>query len=342
MAARRQRWTQYRLNVRSRSGSAIARPRIRRSLAILATMLASLSAAPPEAVAQTVDQLCSRGNLTAAVNGTITAETFSYGGTDRYLCTYIPSSLATGTAHPLLIALHGGSGNASQMMQDNHGIIAAAETMGAIAVFPNGLPRPSCAATLCLNNSWGEPDDVFFIAELIDRQKATGHVLDDRVHLIGFSGGAAQIYDIVATPGFPHAIHSVATVAGAFGLFSAGRADQGFTVMQIHEGTPVSALLVQGGSDPRLPAAGGLDVTGLEAHVSFRTKVDYWRLVTGTESAAAQPLDVLALDPNAPANLDAFSYDAGGPTVIEILDPDLGHAWPSWDVMAVAADLFQS
>jgi hypothetical protein len=90
------------------------------------------------------------------------------------------------------------------------------------------------------------------------------------------------------------------------------------------------------------PLGGGLDATGREAHVSFRTKVDYWRLVTGTGSAAAQPVDVLALDPNAPTNLEAFSYDAGGPTVIEILDPDLGHAWPSWNVMAVAAELFQS
>jgi poly(3-hydroxybutyrate) depolymerase len=280
--------------------------------------------------------------MTAAANGTITAESFSYGGADRFFCTYIPSSLAMGTTHPLVIALHGGTGNASQMMQDNRGIIATAEAIGAIAVFPNGLPRPSCADALCLNNGWGEPDDVFFIAELIDRQKAAGHVLEDRVHLVGFSGGASQIYDIVATPGFPHAIHSIATVAGGFGLFSTGHAEDGFSVKQLHEGAPVSALLVQGGSDPRLPPAGGLDATGRQAHVSFRTKVDYWRLVTGTESAAAQPLDVLALDPNAPTNLEAFSYNPGGPTVIEILDPDLGHAWPTWNVMAVAAELFQS
>jgi hypothetical protein len=67
-----------------------------------------------------------------------------------------------------------------------------------------GLLGPELRCCLvCLNNGWGEPDDVFFIAELIDRQKATGHVLDDRGHLIGFSGGASQIYDIVATPASP-------------------------------------------------------------------------------------------------------------------------------------------
>ena len=61
-------------------------------------------------------------------------------------------------------------------MEDNHGIIAAAEARGYIAVFPNGLPRASCTALPCLDNNWAEPDNVFFIAELIDRQKATGLV----------------------------------------------------------------------------------------------------------------------------------------------------------------------
>ena len=118
-----------------------------------------------------------------------------------------------------------------------------------------GLPERPAAPPVqrlpCLDNNWAEPDNVFFIAELIGRQKATGLVDEDRVHLAGFSGGAALIYDIVATPGFPHAINSVATVAGAFGLFHADRPDAGFTVTPLQEGTPVSALLVQGGLDDR-------------------------------------------------------------------------------------------
>lgn len=299
-----------------------------------------ICAAAPQAPAQTVQQLCSRATMTAAA-GRITAETFSYGGTDRYFCTYTPLSLAAGTQHPLVIALHGGSGNASQMMEDNHGIIAQAEAKGYIAVFPNGLPRQNCGAALCLDNNWSAPDNVFFIAELIGRHKATGHILDDRVHLVGFSGGASLIYDIVATPGFPHAINSVATVAGAFGLYHAGRPDEGFAVIQLHAGTPVSALLVQGGSDVKLPAAGGLNNTARESHASFRAKVDYWRLVTGTATAAPQPLDVLTLDPTAPADIEAVRYSRGGSTVVEVLDPSLHHAWPDWNIMAVAAELFE-
>ena len=307
---------------------------------LVRTLLAAIALAGATAAAD-AQTLCTRATMTDADAGQIVEETFRYGGTDRFLCTYLPSSIGDGAPHPLMIALHGGSGNASQMMEDSRGIIAAAEAGGYVAVFPNGLPRRQCSALPCLDNNWAEPDNVFFIAELIGRQKATGLVDEDRVHLVGFSGGAALIYDIVATPGFPHAINSVATVAGAFGLFHAGRPDAGFTVTPLQEGTPVSALLVQGGLDDRLPAAGGLDHTGRESHVSFRTKVDTWRLATGTGAAPAQALDVLALDPQAPADLEAFRYTRPGTTVVEVLDPSLPHAWPDWDVMAVATELFE-
>jgi len=295
----------------------------------------------PQAMAQpTVEDLCDRATMTAAI-GPITAETFNYGGVDRYYCTYTSSLIGPGTQYPLVIALHGGAGNASQMMQDARRIIEHAEAMGWIAVFPNGLPRPSCGgASLCLNNSWGAPDNVLFIAELISRMKAGGQVQDDRVHLIGFSGGAGLIYKTVATPGFPHQIRSIATVAGAFGLFHADRPDEGFTVIQLHEGTPVSALLAQGGLDPRLPAAGGLDDSEREAHVSFRSKVDYWRLTTGTATATPQPVDVVALA-GAPSDVTASRYTNAGLTVVEVLDPNLGHAWPAWDIMAVMVELFE-
>lgn len=115
---------------------------------------------------QTVTDLCSPAAMTADV-GPVTAETLNYGGTDRYYCTYTSSLIGSGTQQPLLMALHGGNGNAAQMMRDSRRIIANAESGGYIAVFPNGLPRPSWAgASLCANNSWGAPDNVFFIAEL--------------------------------------------------------------------------------------------------------------------------------------------------------------------------------
>jgi poly(3-hydroxybutyrate) depolymerase len=307
--------------------------------AVTVAILAWLGAA--QATAADVTDLCSRATMAAAV-GPIAAETFSYGGVDRHYCTYTSSLIAAGTQHPLVIALHGGAGNASQMMEDGRRIIEHAEAMGWIAVFPNGLPRPSCGgASPCLDNSWGAPDNVFFIAELISRMKSGGGVQADRVHLIGFSGGAKLIYDIVATPGFPHAIRSIATVAGAFGLFHADRPEEGFSVIPIDQGTPTSALLAQGGLDPKLPAAGGLDETGRESHVSFRTKVDYWRLVTGTERATPRPVDVLALAPTAPADVTASRYADAGLTVVEVLDPTLAHAWPDWDLMAVVVEFFE-
>ena len=143
-----------------------------RILSILAGLTVLLAA--PQVRAADVEELCSRATMTAAA-GSVAAETFRYGGTDRFVCVYTPAGLPDGDRHPLVIALHGGSGNASQMMEDNHGIIAAAEANGWIAVFPNGLPRPGCDGLPCLDNHWVAPDNVFFIAELVDRQLASGH-----------------------------------------------------------------------------------------------------------------------------------------------------------------------
>ena len=48
-----------------------------------------------------------------------------------------------------------------------------------------------------------------------------------------------------------------------------------------------------------------------------------------------------ALDPQAPADLEALRHSGGDATVVEVLDPGLEHAWPDWDVMALAAELFE-
>ena len=37
----------------------------------------------------------------------------------------------------------------------------------------------------------------------------------------------------------------------------------------------------------------------------------------------------------------ATRYGGGGMAVVEVLDPGLGHAWPDWDVMALAGELFE-
>ncbi len=100
------------------------------------------------------------------------------------------------------------------------------------------------------------------------------------------------------------------------------------------------ALLVQGGSDPKLPADGGVDNSTREVHVGFRTKVDLWRLAAGLETATPRPLNAQDFDPGAPADVEGTRYTQGGTTVVEVLDPGLGHEWPGWNVMAIAIELF--
>lgn len=98
---------------------------------------------------QTVTDLCSPAAMTADV-GPVTAETLNYGGTDRYYCTYTSSLIGSGTQQPLLMALHGGNGNAAQMMRDSRRIIANAESGGGTSpCFPTAChvhPGPARAS----------------------------------------------------------------------------------------------------------------------------------------------------------------------------------------------------
>ena len=56
------------------------------------TLLAVVLLAPaaPGAYAQA---LCTRATMNDAAAGQIVEESFRYGGTDRFLCTYLPSSI---------------------------------------------------------------------------------------------------------------------------------------------------------------------------------------------------------------------------------------------------------
>ena len=67
-----------------------------RVLFLLAGLLFCAAALPTPGQAQDVEDLCSRATMTAAASGTITAEAIRYGGTDRFLCTYSPSTINDG------------------------------------------------------------------------------------------------------------------------------------------------------------------------------------------------------------------------------------------------------
>jgi hypothetical protein len=71
--------------------------------------------------------------------------------------------------------------------------------------------------------------------------------------------------------------------------------------------------------------------------VGFETKVAIWRHFTGAlaEAAAQTP----ALPPSARAH--AWTNAQSGHAVVAVVDDQLGHGWPDWDLMGAFWSFFE-
>lgn len=198
---------------------------------------------------------CLAALLLAAVLGSASAlaaaaapreRTLTYNGTARdYL---LVQPLATrGRAVPLVIVLHGGGGNADNVLRMT-GFAAAAEAQGFLVAAPQGVSRAGPLRTwnavhCCGYAMSSRSDDIGFLRAVIDSLLAEGLVDRRRIYVTGMSNGAMlalhagiQLADRVA---------AVAPVVG--GLFGD---EPALTA-------PVSLLAINGAQDRSIPLAGG-------------------------------------------------------------------------------------
>lgn len=259
------------------------------------------------------------------------------GQVQRTAAVYVPGNYPTAGAAPLLIALHGGSGDASKMYDPETRIVEYAESHGFIAVFPDGLPKPGAPAN-SENYYWSDPSNITFMERLIDEIPARYQIDRRRIYFVGFSGGAKLIYRLAADPQISPRIAGIATVAGEIGGKNASPLTSPWEMIDpsVGGGLPMSALLLQGGSDLHLPSAGGFDQEFSRISVSFQNKVDVWRLFIGASR------DNQILLTGAPPRVQATQYTnpATGQMVVSASDPILAHRWPEWDLMGVIWEFF--
>jgi polyhydroxybutyrate depolymerase len=144
-----------------------------------------------------------RGSTTADPNETpIKAPgdyrfSFSFGGISREYLVHVPKSYRPDRPTPMLLALHGGGGDADYQADDSkYRLISKSEQAGFIAVFPNGYSRlggvlatwnaGSCCAAAVRNNV----DDVGFIRSVIARVERQASIDPRRIFATGMSNGA--------------------------------------------------------------------------------------------------------------------------------------------------------
>jgi len=272
--------------------------------------------------------------------GTLSIIAILIGLVQREVAIYVPNSYRAGAAVPLVFALHGGGGDASKMYDPDKRIVEYAESQGFIAVFPNGLPKPGAPAG-SHNYFWDDPSNIEFMNRLIDLMTNNFAIDSRRVYFIGFSGGGKLCYQLAADPNISARIAAIATVAGDMGHKRTDPPNSPWEIIDpaASGGVPMSALLLQGGEDKRLPAMGGFEEDFSTIKISFQVKVDSWRhflrfvdITDGTSNTLF----------GAPARVESMRYTNpnNGLVVISALDPELPHKWPEWNFMGAIWDFF--
>lgn len=139
--------------------------------------------------------------------GTTVVETLTSSGLERSYRLHAPKSLRTTERAPLVLVLHGASGNAGRVELRYHWD-SLSDTDGFFVVYPQGV-RDQWNASLAP----GGVDDVRFITALIDHLTGTLPVDPQRVYVAGMSNGGFMTYRLACA--LPDRIAAIAPVEAA-------------------------------------------------------------------------------------------------------------------------------
>jgi len=138
----------------------------------------------------------------------------------RSYLVHIPPDYTHEQATPVVLAFHGAGINASAMVLLS-GLNKKADEGGFIAVYPNGTGLANLVLTwnaggLPEGISERKPDDVAFVAALLDDLATAVHVDARRVYATGMSNGGMMCYRLAA--GLAERIAAIAPVCGTLAI----------------------------------------------------------------------------------------------------------------------------
>jgi polyhydroxybutyrate depolymerase len=256
--------------------------------------------------------------------------TFSlrHGGRARDYIVHVPPAAARGLPLPVMLAFHGGGGNAPGF-QAYAGLDSVADAEGFLVLYPNGtgLMRQRL---LTWNGGgccgWARDqniDDVGFAMAAVDHLAARSPVDLRRIYATGHSNGAIMAYRLAAERA--NRIAAIVPVAGAMAVtgFAPARA---VPVLHIHSVDDPRALY-NGGLGPPFPLT-----NHRENHEPVQEAIDQW--VRANQCAAAPRVAESrrgrtgAADASHTATLLEYSPCAEGAIVAHWKLTGAGHAWP--------------
>ena len=242
---------------------------------------------------------------------------FVHDGLTREYLVHVPKSYRPGHPTPMLVALHGGGGDADFQADDSkYKLISKSEQAGFIAVFPNGYSRfPSGAlatwnaGTCCGAAQKNNVDDVGFIREVIHRMERQASLDPRRIYATGMSNGAMMSWRLACEA--PE-IRAIAPVEGT---------DNTMACSPAH---PVAVIEFHSADDPNVPFNGGVGQG--PSHADFRSVHETqgkWVLLD--RASLAQVKRVLTV-PGAHCDVHPALRN-GAPVELCVTDTG-GHSWP--------------
>jgi polyhydroxybutyrate depolymerase len=239
------------------------------------------------AVACSTDRITAAGESGVWQKGTA-AHAIVVGALDRTFLLHVPSHQRLNSASipvpfPLVIMLHGSSGNASAIEQAS-GMDSLADASAFLVAYPNGTggdfdlyPSDWNAGTCCGGAARDNVDDLGFIAALIQQVSEQVPVDSRRVYIGGFSAGGRMAY---------HAGCQLASSIAAIGVVSGSLVDDGCTPSK-----PVALFAVHGTDDPEV--AYNEDAPTPPGNVppladSLPPSVQFWTALNGCTGGSVQ------------------------------------------------------
>jgi polyhydroxybutyrate depolymerase len=240
-----------------------------------------------------------------------------HGGIERSYLVHVPRSYRGGST-PLLIALHGGGGNADFQADDSkYRLVTKSEQSGFIAVFPNGYSRfPNGvlatwnAGTCCGGAEKNNIDDVGFLREVIRRVETQARIDPKQVFMTGMSNGALMSWRMAC-----EASDLIAGIAPVEGTDNTGHCAPS---------RPVAVIEFHSLDDDHVPLNGGRGVSALTDtnFASVPATQSKWVRLNRAEPNSKRVLTV------AGAHCDFHAARPGGAPVELCLTDTGGHSWP--------------
>jgi len=232
----------------------------------------------------------------------------------RTYLTHLPDSYTGEEELPLVLALHGGTGNAFNL-QNQSQLSVKSDEEGFIVVYPEGLRlgllniRTWNAGWCCGQSSFQDIDDVGFIDQLLDELIDQFSIDESRIFITGISNGGYMSYRLACE--LSDGIAAIAPVAASISINDC----------QMSE--PIPAIHLHSYEDKNVRYQGGFG-EGLADHYSppLDSLFDIWSNQLNCQTVN----DTLNHD-------DAFTHvvwkDCDCETEIQYyISTDGGHSWP--------------